>query len=156
MPSLALPQLVNNIASNALSFYRFQNVLSRSKFFEPAQKFDSFQCFFKTFCAGTKTDFTECKSSFCLRQYANKFLVWRKKLAIPQHIGTCKWTRHRCLIKNFCAGTKEILLNANHLFVWYKMFVTVAISKQIFGLAQKISTSLKHFGTCKRAKHKYR
>ena len=25
---------------NALSFYRFQNVLCRSKFFEPAQKFD--------------------------------------------------------------------------------------------------------------------
>ena len=28
------------VSSNALSFYRSQNVLYRSKFFEPAQKFD--------------------------------------------------------------------------------------------------------------------
>ena len=33
---------------------------------------------------------------------------------------------------------KTILLNANHPFVWQKMFVTAAICKQIFGLAPKI------------------
>ena len=52
----------------ASSFYRSQNVLCRSKFFQPAQKFDCIQCLFKNFCAGTKTNFTECKSSFCLAQ----------------------------------------------------------------------------------------
>ena len=52
----------------ALSFYRSQNVLCQSKFFEPAQKFDCIQCLFKNFCAGTKTNFTECKASFCLAQ----------------------------------------------------------------------------------------
>ena len=31
---------INLVESNALSFYGFQNVLSRSKFFEPSQKFD--------------------------------------------------------------------------------------------------------------------
>ena len=35
----------------------------------------------------------------------------------------------QCLFKNFCARIKTILLNANHLFVWHKMFVTSTISK---------------------------
>ena len=52
----------------ALSFYRSQNVLCRSKIFEPAQKFECIQCLFKNVCAGTKTNFTECKSSFRLAQ----------------------------------------------------------------------------------------
>ena len=54
--------------SFALSFCRSQNVLCRSKFFVPAQKFDCAQCLFKNFCAGTKINFAECKSSFCLAQ----------------------------------------------------------------------------------------
>jgi hypothetical protein len=49
---------------------------------------------------------------------------------------------------------KPILLNANHLFVWHKMFVTATIFKYIFGLAQKIWTSPKHFETCKRTRQK--
>ena len=52
----------------ALSFYRSQNVLCQSKFFESAQNFECIQCLFKNFCAGTKTNFTECKSSFVLVQ----------------------------------------------------------------------------------------
>ena len=56
----------------ALSFYRSQNVLWRSKFFEPAQKFDAFS-------ASSKT---------------------------------------------FVLAQKPTLLNANHLFVLWKMFVT--------------------------------
>jgi hypothetical protein len=54
--------------SYALPFYRSQNVLCWSNFFEPAQKFDCIKCLFKNFCAGTKTNFTEYKSSFCLAQ----------------------------------------------------------------------------------------
>ena len=57
--------------------------------------------------------------------------------------------------KNFVPAQKPILLNANHLFVWHKMFATATICKQIFGLAQNIWTSPKHFGTCKRTRHKY-
>ena len=67
---------------HALSFYRSQNVLCRSKFFEPAQKFDC-----KNFCAGTKTNFTECKSYFCLAQ------------------NVCDW--HNMQI-NFWAGSKNL------------------------------------------------
>ena len=40
----------------------------RSKFFEPAQKLDFISCLLKKFCAGTKDNFTACKSSFCLAQ----------------------------------------------------------------------------------------
>ena len=39
--------------------------------------------------------------------------------------------------KTFVLAQKPILLNANHLFVWHKMFVTDTICKKIFGLAQK-------------------
>ena len=56
--------------------------------------------------------------------------------------------------KPFVPAQKANLLNANHLFVWHKMFVTATISKQIFGLTQKIWTSPKHFGTCKRTRQK--
>ena len=90
-------------ADLCLVLYRSQNVLCRSKCFEPAQKFDFIQCLFKTFCAGTKNNFTECKSSFCL----------------AQNVCDC----HNILKKN--------------------------------GLAQKIWTSTKHFGTCKRTRHQY-
>ena len=40
--------------------------------------------------------------------------------------------------KLLCRHKKPILLNANYLFVWHKMFVTVTICKSIFGLAQNI------------------
>ena len=56
--------------------------------------------------------------------------------------------------KTFVPAQKPILLNANHLFVWHKMLVTATIRKWIFGQAQKIWTSPKHFGTCKRTRHK--
>ena len=58
--------------------------------------------------------------------------------------------------KTFVLVQKPILLNANHLFVWHKMFVTTmcTVCEEIFGLAQKIWTSPKHFGTCKRRRHK--
>ena len=55
--------------------------------------------------------------------------------------------------KTFVPTQKSILLNANHLLVWHKMFMTATICKKIFGLVQKIWTSPKHFGTCKRTRH---
>ena len=50
--------------------------------------------------------------------------------------------------KPFVLAQKPILLNANHLIVWHKMFVTATICKYIFGLVQKIWTSPKYFETC--------
>ena len=44
------------------------------------------------FSAGTKTNFTECKSSFCL---AKNVCDWLKKFGpAEKHFGTCKRTRH--------------------------------------------------------------
>jgi hypothetical protein len=56
--------------------------------------------------------------------------------------------------KTFVLAQKSILLNANHLFGWHKMFVPGTICKSIFGPTQKIWTSIKHFATCKRTRHK--
>ena len=53
--------------SNALSFYMPQNVLCRSKFFEPAQKFDSFSASSKTF-VWHKNQFYWMQINFCLAQ----------------------------------------------------------------------------------------
>ena len=61
--------------TDALSFYRSQNVFCRSKFFEPAKNLTAFS-------ASSKT---------------------------------------------FVLAQKPILLNANHLLVWHKMFVTSTI-----------------------------
>ena len=38
------------------------------------------------FSASTKTNFTECKSSFVLAQYVNQFLVWHKQFKLAQNI----------------------------------------------------------------------
>ena len=61
------------------------------------------------------------------------------------------FTAFRASSKTFVPAQKQIL---NHFFVWHKMFVTATTCKLIFGLAQKIWTSPKHFGTCKRTRHK--
>ena len=52
--------------------------------------------------------------------------------------------------KTFVPPQKPILLNANHLLFWHKMFVTGTMCKKIFGTTQNIWTRTKHFGTCKR------
>ena len=51
-------------------------------------------------------------------------------------------------------GKNPIKLNANHLFVWHKMFVTGTICKQVFGPKQKIWTGTKLFATYKRTRQK--
>ena len=40
-----------------------------------------------------------------------------------------KLTAFNAPSKNFVLAQKPILLNANHLFVWHKMFVTATICK---------------------------
>ena len=42
--------------------------------------------------------------------------------------------------KTFASAQKRILLNANHIFVWLKMFVVGTIGKLIFGPTQKTWT----------------
>ena len=54
--------------------------------------------------------------------------------------------------KTFVPPQKPILLNANHLLVWHKMFVTGKICKYFFIPTQKIWTGKKHFATCKRTR----
>ena len=56
---------------NALSFYRSQNVLCWSKFFEPAQKFIYIFCQSQSFCAIQKDDLHSVKLVFVPTQ---KFL----------------------------------------------------------------------------------
>ena len=72
----------------ALSFYSFQNVLSRSKFFEPVQKFIGILCLVKNFCAGTKTKFTEWKSFFGVAQ--NVWYWHQYQLVQPKTFGSYK------------------------------------------------------------------
>ena len=48
--------------------------------------------------------------------------------------------------KNFVLAQKTILLNANHLYVWHKMFVTATICKWFFCLAQNILGPVKGQG----------
>ena len=55
--------------------------------------------------------------------------------------------------KTFVPAQKPILLNANHRFVWHKMFVTGTICKKNFGQTQKMWTNPIYFGTFKRTRH---
>ena len=48
--------------------------------------------------------------------------------------------------KTFALAQKTILLNANYLFVWHKMFVTTSICKKKFGPAQNILGPVKGQG----------
>ena len=83
--------------------------------------------------------FTGCKI-FCAGQ---NFLTQ------PKHL-----TAFSASSKTFVPAQKLILVNANHLLVWHKMFVTGTMCKWIFSLTQKIWTGSKHFATCKRTRHK--
>ena len=75
--------------------------------------------------------------------------------AVPNFLSQPKnLTAFSASLKILVPAQNPMLLNANHLFVLHKMFVTATICKWIFGQAQKIWTSPKHFGTCKRTRHK--
>ena len=47
--------------------------------------------------------------------------------------------------KQFVLAQKLNLIYENHLLVWHKKFGTGTICKSVFGMAQKIWTSPKHF-----------
>ena len=64
-----------------------------------------------------------------------------------------RWFSYNFNLKKLLCQPKKNLLNANHLFVWHKMFATAAIVKYIFGRAQKNWTSTIHFRTCKMTRH---
>ena len=77
---------------------------------------------------------------YALSFYRSQNVLCRPKFFEPAQKFDCIYY----LIKNFFAGTNKILLNANHHFVWQKMFVTGKIWKWIFGPTQKILTVKKH------------
>ena len=56
------------------------------------------------------------------------------------------------LQKNLCYLAQK--LDGNHLLVWYKKFRTCTICQSILTLAQKVWTSPKSFGTCRRTRQK--
>ena len=104
IPARTVKQCIQSQVSKtffkSLSFYRSQNILCRSKFLEPAKKFDCI-------CAGTKTNFTECKIFFLsgkkclwLPHYVNTFLVWHKKFGPAQNILGPVIGQGICLHKN--------------------------------------------------------
>ena len=85
----------------ALSFYRSQNVLCWSKFFEPDQKFIYVLCQSQTFCARTNDDLHTAKLFFvsvqnfwrgtkCSQIFGLAQNIWTD----TKHFGTCKRTRH--------------------------------------------------------------
>ena len=68
--------------------------------------------------------------------------------AVPNFLSQRKnLTAFSASSKTFLPVQKLTLLNANNFFVWHKMFVTATICKEIFGVAQKIWSSPKFFGT---------
>ena len=71
--------------SNALSFYRSQNVLGWSKFFEPDQKLIYKLWQSQTFCAG-KIGFSAGTKVFEEALNAVKFLGWLKKFGWAQNV----------------------------------------------------------------------
>ena len=106
------------------------------------------------FWARQKYDLHSVKLIFVPAQNAVKSLGWLKIFGPAQNIlGPVKGQGISAFLKTFVPAQRTILLNANHIFVWHKMFVTATVRKKIFGLAQKIWTSPKHFGTCKRTRH---
>ena len=65
------------------------------------------------------------------------------------------WLHLVPLQKLLCQYKKQFYWMQIIFFVWHKTFVTAKKCKLIFGLSQKIWTSPKHFGTCKRTRHNY-
>ena len=85
--------LKENKSTNALSFYRSQNVLCWSKFFVSDQKFIYILWQSRTFCARQKDDLHSVKIGFCASTKvfeealnAVKFLGWLKKFGPVQNI----------------------------------------------------------------------
>ena len=88
--------LIPYFGTNALSFYRSQNVLVRSKFFVSDQKLIYMLWQLQTFCARQKDDLDSVNLFFVLAQKIledalNAVKIWTG----TKHFGTCKRTRHK-------------------------------------------------------------
>ena len=59
-----------------------------------------------------------------------------------------------CQSQKFCATQKNYLHSVKLFFCWHKRFWRGTKCSQMFELTQKIWTGTKHFGTCKRTRHK--
>ena len=92
---ILIPQQWDEIISNALSVYRSQNVLCRSKFIEPAQKFIYILCQSQTFWARQKKWFAFSKIGFVPAQ---------------------KFLKRHWMQSNFWAGSKNL---DRHKKFWY-------------------------------------
>ena len=118
------------VHTNALSFYRSQNVLGWSKFFVPDQKYIYILWQSQTFCARQKDDLHSVKLVFeetlmpCPFTGPKMFCAGPNFLSQPKNL-----TAFSASSKTFVPAQKTILLNANHLFVWHKMSVTSTICK---------------------------
>ena len=75
---------------------------------------------------------------------ASSFYRSQNVLSQPQNL-----TAFSASSKPFVPAQKTILLNANHFFVWHKLFVTATISKLVFCLAQKIGLAQNILGPLK-------
>ena len=99
---------------NALSFYRSQNVLCQSKFFESAKKFDCIQCLFKNLCAGTKTYFTDALSF-----YRSQNVVGWSDFFVSDH----RFIHILWQSQTFCARQKDNLHSVKLVFVPAQKFL---------------------------------
>ena len=83
----------------------------------------------------------QSKLRLVLLQVAKCFVPVQNVLSQPNNL-----TAFSAFSKSFVPAQKLILLNSNHL--------SATICKWFFVQAQKIWTSPKHFGTCKRTRQK--
>ena len=104
------------------------------------------------FCAGTKINFTECKSYFCLAQnicncqnmYLNNFFgLAQKSWTSPKHFGTCKRTGHYPAI-NGCSNSQHATISATEILSPHKYFFC-PLSNQIFSIASKVLCILSQY-----------
>ena len=100
----------NELLTNALSFYRSQNVLEWSIFFEPDQKFIYILWQSQKFLATQKDDFHSVKLLFCRHKRFWRATKCNQSFGLAQkiwtgtkHCGTCKRARQKNL---FCFDEK--------------------------------------------------
>ena len=91
-------------------------------------------------------------------------LNFESYFSLVTHFSICKyilrWSTNASSFyrsQNFLCQTKNSFTycgSHKHVFVTAQKFLRCTKCSQIFGLAQKIWNSKKHFGTCKRTRHK--
>ena len=133
------------LISNALSFYRSQNVLCQSK------NVIAFSASSKTFVPAQKPNSLN-RNHFGTRMpcpsTGHKMFCASPIFCARPNI----WIVFSATSNSFVPVQKLNFLNGNHLLVSHKKFGTGTIWKSIFGLAQSIWTSPKHFVTYRRTR----